>query len=157
MLRILFLTVALLAAHTLQAETAENAESPFVQALFTQLEALSLAPRLDEDGDIVFQKENRTYVLIFDPKDPGFMLLALPNIWSIDSEEERARVREAIASVNERAKLARLLERGDKIWVIAEAVYAEPGHAVPMLERLIGTVDNAVALFGMKMLSKEMD
>lgn len=157
MLRILFLTAALLAAHSLQAETPENAQSPFAQALFGQLETLSLAPRLDEDGDIIFQKENRTYVLIFDAQDPGFMLLALPNIWSIDSEEERARVRGVMESVNTRAKLARLLERGDKVWVIAEAVYAEPGHAVPMLERLISMVDNAVALFGMKMLSKEMD
>jgi hypothetical protein len=77
-------------------------------------------PTLDDDGDICFPFEGRSYHLIVDEDDPEYFQLARVNIWSIDSEEERVKAEAVTLDLNGRIKCAKLYVTEDDVWVTCE-------------------------------------
>ena len=103
-------------------------------------------PSIDEDGDILFKKEGRSYFIIIGKNDTSFMQLLLPNIWSIDSETERAQVAEAISYANRRTKVAKAYISGARNqWVSigVETFFEDPTHFGPLFPRMMNAISTA--------------
>lgn len=77
-------------------------------------------PKLDEDGDIVFKCEGRTYYVILDGNDEQFFRLVFPNFWSIGDEDERARVMSAAQAATAKTKVAKIFPVKDDTWASVE-------------------------------------
>lgn len=77
-------------------------------------------PKLDEDGDIVFKCEGRTYYVILDGSDEQFFRLVFPNFWSITDEDERARVETAAQVATAKTKVAKVFPVKDDTWASVE-------------------------------------
>jgi hypothetical protein len=79
-----------------------------IQAMQDHLRHEGYFPNVDEDGDLVFKAEGRTYVIIADEDDLQFFRMVLPNFWSIDSPEERLQVERAALQVTADVKVAKI-------------------------------------------------
>lgn len=86
----------------------------------TFLHEKNLFSKVDEDGDIQFKYDDKTFFLDVDQKDPNFFRLVLANIWPIESEEERERALQAMDIANRKVKVAKMYMVQDNIWVCVE-------------------------------------
>lgn len=77
-------------------------------------------PRIDDDGDVVFQKEGMVYVLMAEEKDPRFFRLLMPAFWRVDSDVERSRALEAINEISLKFKIAKLAIVRERVVAMAE-------------------------------------
>ena len=66
------------------------------------------SPEIDKDDDVTFKKDELTYYILINEKDPEFFNLVLPGIWSIDNDGERAKVEKAILHTISQTKVAKL-------------------------------------------------
>ncbi len=82
-------------------------------------------PRIDDDGDVVFRCEGRTFVLTTDERDPTFFRLLLPNFWEIESEEEHLRALMVGNQVNAQMKVVKILIVKQNVWASVE-LFIEP-------------------------------
>lgn len=149
MLRMVMI-VALLMGFAVQGQAFEDKMDEgrdFVTPLMAQLDEMGMEPQRDQDGDVLFFHEDRAYLLLFDVRDPEFLILAVPNLWPVEGAEQRRKLAEVVAEVNARAKVARLIETQGHLWAVQEAVFAEPEHAVAALGRLLYNLDNVVEQF----------
>lgn len=78
------------------------------------------SPRIDSDGDITFKREGLTFCLFAAENDQEFFRLALPNIYPIDSEDERRRVIAAANAATGAVKVGKVFTVGDNVWVSVE-------------------------------------
>ena len=83
------------------------------------------APQRDSDGDVAFKYEGRFYVVVIDEADPMFFRLIFPNFWSIDDEEERARVAAASLEACRSTKVAKVFPVQDNTWASVE-LFVDP-------------------------------
>lgn len=81
-------------------------------------------PEVDQDGDVVFKREGRTYFIAVNEEDPGFFQLVLPNIWPIESEAERLQVLVAADYSNATSKASKVFIMEDDVWVDVEFCFS---------------------------------
>lgn len=93
------------------------------------LKAEGFTVTIDDDGDLIFKQEGRTYVLIIDEKDPDFLRLAFPNFWTIESEDERKRATHAAMLATAKTKVAKVYLAGDNTWAAIETFAKPEGFA----------------------------
>jgi hypothetical protein len=98
------------------------------------LKGEGFAVTLDNDGDLVFKQEGRTYILIIDEKDTDFVRLTFPNFWSIESEDERKRATRAAMLATAKTKVAKVYLAGDNTWAAIET-FAKPEGFAPFIAR----------------------
>jgi hypothetical protein len=67
-------------------------------------------------GNVAFQWEGRTYVIMFDEKDEAFVQLGYPRFWRSDSNQELAQMKEAALAVTAETRVV-------KIYLV-EGIYA---------------------------------
>ncbi len=65
-------------------------------------------PKIDGDGDVVFKCEGKTYYIDIDTEDPQFFRLVFPQFWSVDSDEEFERIRNAANEANLKTKVTKV-------------------------------------------------
>ncbi|HPE69848.1 MAG TPA: hypothetical protein P5560_10710 [Thermotogota bacterium] len=111
------------------------------------LQKAGYEPRVDSDGDVVFKKENMTFVIQPSGKDPIFFRLFLPNIYPVESEEERGRIRVAMDMANALCKAAKVFTVNNNVWVSIEFFVNHPQDVETFLERALGAIDNAAKIF----------
>lgn len=117
--------------------------------LFLQAEGYSA--RIDEDGDVVYKKEGRTYFVDVDEKDDQFFRICFPNFWKIDSEEERQRVLVACDYSNALSKVAKVFIVRDNVWASIELFFGDEEHFKPVFERCMSALENGVRNYVKKM------
>jgi len=84
-------------------------------------------PYIDQDGDVVFKSEGRTYYIEVDEKDEEYFRLVFPNFWSIESDEELARVLYAANHATMATKVAKVYVRSDgKDTIAAIEMFVSP-------------------------------
>lgn len=131
-----------------QETTATTWDKEALQRLYSEfLSDEGYRPDIDNDGDIRFKKEGRTYYIIVDNKDLQFFRIVLPSYWKIESDEERARVLVAIDVANSSSKVAKTYTVGDQVWSAIEILVAQPEDFKPVFERAIVLLDNAMTTF----------
>jgi hypothetical protein len=111
-------------------------------------------PTIDEDGDITFKVNGRTYFIFVGKKDNAYFELLLPNIWSIKSDSERAKAAVAVSYANGTTKAAKAYISGSTDqWVsIALEMYLEnPNDFKVLFSRMMKGIDTAEKDFASKM------
>jgi hypothetical protein len=101
-------------------------------------------PTQDPDGDLVFKKEGRTYLIICDDEDPTFFRLVFPNFWSIESDAERLQALTAAQEATADTKVAKVFLVKDNVWASVELFVADPAAVAPVFERSMGALESAV-------------
>ncbi len=82
---------------------------------------------IDEDGDVAFKCEGRTHVILIDPDDDTFFNLALPCFWSIESEQERAKVAQVAQFATAQTKVAKVYPTKDNT-IAAVEMFCSPSY-----------------------------
>ena len=90
--------------------------SPLANVYLEHLKDEGYRPALDDDGDIYFKKEGKTYLIILDEDDPTFFRLVFPNFWEIESDEERERVVHAASAATAATKVTKVFPVEDNVW-----------------------------------------
>ena len=108
-------------------------------------------PYLDDDGDVVFKKENRTYIIVIDEKDEEFFRLVFPNFWPIESEDEREKVIKASCEATARTKVAKIFPVRDNVWGTIEMFCWPPESAKAVINRSMSALMAAVDTFAQSM------
>jgi len=121
------------------------------QAYMNILTEEGYRPSLDEDGDVVFKKEGRSYLILIDENDPRFFRLVFPNFWPIESELERARVVQAASATTGKIKVAKVFVVRDDVWATVELFVETPDSAKAVFERSMSVLTEAVDTFAEQM------
>lgn len=104
-------------------------------------------PQIDNDGDVVFKMEGRTFLILIDPKDDEFLQVCLPNFWPIESEDERERAQVAANYATEQTKVAKVFPVADNMWATAELFCSPPEMFKPVFRRFLSAITTAVETF----------
>ena len=108
------------------------------------------APKIDEDGDVVFKCEGMVFFISVDD-DAEYFRLVCADFWSIDSHAERDRVVHAAAAVNSLVKVAKVYPVRDDTWASVEMYCSPPDAVLPVLLRAMGTLRGIVSEFRKEM------
>lgn len=125
-----------------------------LQAMYSEfLKAEGFNPEVDKDGDVAFKREGRVYFIDVGgaQKDPQYFRMALPNIWPIESEQERAKVLAAVDYANMRTKVCKTHTVGNNVWVAVEVFVAKPSDFKAIFGRSLNAIDGSTAVFVKKM------
>lgn len=76
----------------------------------------------DLDGDIRLEfdltdDKKLNCIVIFDDKDPNFLRIFLPSIWSIDSKKELVQAMKVCNNINEEVKVVKTVISKEKNWL----------------------------------------
>lgn len=112
-------------------------------------------PEVDKDGDVQFKAEGKTFFIDVDADDPNYFRLALPNIWPIESEQERTQCYVAADFSNAQSKVAKTYLMQDNIWVGIEVFVAEPQDFKRIFARSMSALGNGVNQFVTKMREQQ--
>lgn len=117
-------------------------------------------PEIDQDGDVVFKHEGKTYVITIDERDPQFFRLVLPNIWSRDIDTVDAELLFVMAAAQVATavtKVAKVHVVGNKsVWVSIELFVMRPEDFQGVFYRLLSAMDAAKQQFSMVMLQGQI-
>lgn len=108
------------------------------------------APKIDEDGDIVFRYEGMTFFIQVDDDEEFFRVLC-PNFWKIESDDERNRVAQAACQVNARIKVAKVWPHRDDTWASVEMYCSPPDVLLPVFVRSLDTLRGIIREFRQEM------
>lgn len=128
---------------------AENAETTVSarEAMVKLLQLEGCKPRLDADGDIVFELRELTFLLLFDAREPEYIRLLLPNFCAVGTDAERAAAYEAANLSNATSKAAKVtIERG-QTHAAVETFVASAYHVLPVLLRCAGALEHGARSF----------
>ena len=108
-------------------------------------------PRIDEDDDIVFKCEGKTYYLETNESDESYFRLILPNFWQIDSPEEERHALVMMSQVNAEVKVAKIYQRDENIHAAVEMFIDPMAGFKQVFPRCIGCMQAAIGAFREKM------
>lgn len=117
------------------------------QMYMSHLTEEGFRPEIDGDGDVAFRREGRSYFIAVSEQDPGFFTVVLPNIWPIESEQERAQVLIAVDRATAVTKVAKAYTLGDNVWIAVELFVSAPEDFKGVLARSLHSIDEAVRTF----------
>jgi len=83
-------------------------------------------PRLDEDGDVLFKYEGRSYVIYGDEHDAALFRLVHPFVWHIQSDEELDLARDIMNDLNTRCHVVKFYESQRNVWASIELLLESP-------------------------------
>jgi hypothetical protein len=115
------------------------------------LEKQDIEGWVDEDGDIQFTYNDRTFFIEVDESDTEFFRLVLANIWPIESEIERLQVLEAVDYANAQIKVAKAFMVRDNVWISVEVFVEDPGDYEAFFDRSLSVIELGVERFVEKM------
>jgi hypothetical protein len=139
-----------LASFTAPPAKAQNGDA--LRAIFKNfLAEEGFRPEVDDDGDVVFKREGRVFFIDVHEDDPEFFMIALPNIWPIESAEERIQVLSAAAHTNENEKAAKVFTKKDDVWITIEMFVNDPEDFKTVFDRSLEAIDSAVDTFVARM------
>lgn len=106
---------------------------------------------IDEDGDVKFKYEGKTFYLTDSGKDELFFRIIMPNIYDVE-EDERVKVLEACNEVTRDIKVVKAFIVNDSLWLSIEILIdttPEMGDIVPrLLDILMGSYRRMADLLG---------
>ena len=108
-------------------------------------------PKIDDDGDVMFKAEGRTYFIDVNEKDPQFFRLVFPFFWKIEDEEERTRAFQAANHANLETKVAKVFVVNDDTWASVELFVEKPEDFQPVFTRSLASIRASVDVFAAKM------
>jgi hypothetical protein len=100
-------------------------------------------PEVDEDGDIKFKYEGKTYYIIVDEDDPEFFQIVYPYFWEMESSAELQKAKSVISSVNRTTKVAKiyLTRDEDDASISGEVFLKKPEDFKEIFSRLLSAMN----------------
>jgi hypothetical protein len=123
------------------------------QLYVAYLSAEGYRPEVDDDGDVSFKSEGRSYFIGVDDKDSSFFRVCLPNIWTIESTEERAKVLAAADFATGDTKVSKIFTVSSykNVWACTELFVARPEDFKGVFNRGMSALQHAREAFVNKM------
>jgi len=103
--------------------------------------------KIDGDGDVQFQHDGKTYFIEVNEYDTTFFRIVCPNIWSIDSESERAKVLHACDVVNKEGKVTKAYTTNDDVWIGTEVFCATTDDYEVYFDRCLKVLKSGIETF----------
>ena len=103
-------------------------------------------PEIDQNNNIVFKSEMKTFLFINNDSDEEFFQLALPGIFDV-TEENHDLVLEACNKVNFNIKVAKVCLWDDTIWVFFENILDQTPDVSTIIPRALGILKHAQQSF----------
>jgi len=104
-------------------------------------------PKVDSDGDIIFKHEGLTYCIFASENDKEFFRIALPNFWSIDSEEERRKVLVAANTATGGVKVGKVFTVENNVWATVEMLIDPIENFSKVFRRSLSIISSCVQRF----------
>lgn len=112
-------------------------------------------PKIDDDGDLAFKMEGKTFFVIFDEADQSFVRIVHPNFWSIDDEDERSRVEQASLKATAETKVAKVFPIEDDTWASIELFSSSIENTKRVFPRALRALSAAISSFLKEMRDAE--
>ncbi|MDZ7337921.1 MAG: hypothetical protein ONB30_05225 [candidate division KSB1 bacterium] len=106
---------------------------------------------IDDDGDVIFKSEGRTYAILIDDRDEDFFRIVFPNFWPIESKQERLKVEQAALQATAETKVAKVFPVRDNVWASIEMFCSPPDVFKAVFARSMSALRAAVGSFAEKM------
>ena len=118
------------------------------EKIFDYLKGMGLMPHYDDDQDIHFNYMMTSMIIVFDEKDEQYLLIILPNIFSVD-ENNRVDVLEACNTTTRRMKVAKCFipPHGDTVWITTEQLINKDPELAKILPRTLDILIGARMCF----------
>lgn len=100
---------ASIAAFAPQVATADDEPTENARTVFKYLKNRDYEAEYDSDGDIVFEYENKYYLIVFDDDDDEYFRIIYANFYTLDDSEELALAYIAAHRVNSAVKGVKVL------------------------------------------------
>jgi len=101
----------------------------------------------DDDGDVTFKKEGGNYFISVMEDDKQFFRIVFPNFWTIESEQERTKVKIAADAANGSSKVVKIFTVRDDTWAAVEIFVADPADFKKVFTRAMSALDYGVQNF----------
>ena len=75
------------------------------------------APKIDNDNDVVFKYEGKTFLISIDEQDEQYFRLIFPNFWSVNDTTELSKALKVANDVNSSIKVATVIIRLVVYWL----------------------------------------
>ncbi len=108
-------------------------------------------PKIDDDGDVVFTGEGRTYTILIDPDDEAFFCIIRFDIWRINNAAEHAQVKEAALNATATTKVTKIWPTGDNTVACVEMFCSPPESFTSIFEHAMRAMESGVMCFKNKM------
>lgn len=119
-----------------------------LDSFFEHLQNEGFRPSRDKDDDIYFKYQGMTVCIDSYADDSEFLRVMIPNIWSIDSEDERELALRSANDVNFRLKAVKIfVHSGDDVHVSIEFFAPDPDAGIAVLHRCFSILYSAVNHF----------
>ena len=112
-------------------------------------------PKIDDDGDVAFKVEGKSYVIMVAENDPEFFRILFPNFWPIESDDERIRVLLASVEACKDTKVAKVFPVRDDTWATVEIFCMPPESFRLVFNRCLSALRTAVNTFAEHARQKE--
>jgi len=109
------------------------------------------APKIDNEGDVMFKYEGGVYLIIMDENDEEFFRLVYPGFWSIESELEREKAQRAALTATAQTKVAKVFLVRDNTWASIEMFCSPPEVFRTVFHRSLRALRAAVGAFQAEM------
>lgn len=126
---------------------AQMSKEQLQELYVSYLQAEGYQPKVDADGDVQFKRQGLTYFISVSENDLEFFGMMLPNVWEIESDEERLYVLFACNEATANTKVAKAQMVGDNVWISAEIFLQRPDDFSKMLDRIFMSMDTALDTF----------
>lgn len=126
-----------------------------IEVILEHIKSEGYVPSIDDDGDILFKCEGRSYYVILDENDEQFYRLVFPNFWTIESDEERERVIRAAVQASAKTKVAKIFPVKDDTWASIELFLSGPEEFSGVFARSLSALQSAVRTFRESIQSEE--
>jgi hypothetical protein len=137
-------------------DSLENRE--FYQKMYMNyLKEEGFTSSVDNDGDVQFQYEGKTYFIEVNEKDPEFFRVVLPNIWPIESPEEEAMAIVAAEYSTDKTKVVKTILVKDNVWLSAESFVKVPEDFQGIFKRTLSAIQTSVGHYVEKMEELQQD
>ena len=128
------------------ANAAEPTASELQMMYMNILKKNSIVGFVDDDGDIQFTYNDKTYFIDVDAEDPDFFRVVLANLGPIESELERLEVVMALDQVNSKYKVVKAYLNNDNVWMATEIFCVADQHEKHLM-RCLQVIESGVSLF----------
>lgn len=103
--------------------------------------------RIDDDGDICFKFEGRSYFIQAQQEDAFYVRVVYPAFWSIADQSERRRALFAANQANAQIKIAKIFIMKDDVWADAEHLLSDIVGFEDRLKRSLSAIQAGAHVF----------
>jgi hypothetical protein len=128
---------------------------PTTQLYFDFLQTEGYVPTVNEQNDVVFKQEGKTFVISVDEEDDQFLRVIFPNFWSVESGEDLVRALAMANAINARFKVGKIVVVNKQVWAVAEMFIDSSPELAEFVPRILHILRHTADAFGTLMKAED--